>query len=146
MAATHIYLNFAGNTEEAFTFYRSVFGGEFSSLRRFSDYPDLPEHENMTEEERRGIMHIELPLLGGVKLMGTEAPKSIWPKFMVGSNMYIYLETDTREEADRLHKALSEGGTVGMPMQETFWGAYYGDLTDKYGVRWMVSFADQSMK
>ena len=146
MATTCIYLNFDGTTEEAFTFYRSVFGGEFSSLIRFSDFPELSEHRKMTEKERRGIMHIELPLLGGVRLRGTEAPKSFGFDLTFGNNTYICLEPDTKEEADRLFAALSEGGTVQAPLQDMPWGAYYGDLLDRFGVQWMINLPTQPIK
>jgi PhnB protein len=139
MATVSTYLNFSSKTEEAFHFYKSVFGGEFTSFQRFSDIPDLPGQEKMTEEDKKGIMHVELPILGGHKLMGTDAPESMGFKLNPGNNMYINLEPDTRNEADRLFSALSAGGKVEMPLQDMFWGGYFGSFVDKYGVQWMMN-------
>src|SRR5574341_1231216 len=136
MATVSKYLNFANKTEEAFNFYKSVFGGEFVSFQRFSDIPDLPGQEKMTEADKKGIMHVELPILGGHKLMGTDAPESMGFKLNFGNNRYINLEPDTRSEADRLFAALSAGGEVEMALQDMFWGGYFGSFVDKYGVPW----------
>jgi len=139
MAAVSTYLNFNNKTEKAFTFYKSVFGGEFTSFQRFSDIPNLPGQDKMTETDKKGMMHVELPILGGHKLMGTDAPESMGFKLNPGNNVYINLEPDTRKEADRLFRALSAGGKVEMPMQEMFWGGYYGSCVDKYNVQWMIN-------
>ena len=93
----------------------------------------------MTEEDKKGIRHVELPILGGHKLMGTDAPESMGFKLNPGNNMYINLEPDTRKEADRLFNALSAGGRVEMPLQDMFWGGYFGSFVDKYGVQWMMN-------
>ncbi|MCU0381926.1 MAG: VOC family protein [Chitinophagaceae bacterium] len=141
MAKTSTYLNFPNQTEEAFHFYKSAFGTEFTppGFRRFSDIPPMEGQPPMPDAVRNLVMHVELPITGGHILMGTDAPAEMGFKVVVGNNVNINLEPDTREEADRLFKALSAGGSVEMPMQEQFWGAYFGSCTDKYGIRWMVN-------
>ncbi len=137
MKSTSVYLNFNGNTEEAFLFYKSVFGGEFSYIMRFRDTPDGVK---MPVAEGEKLMHISLPIQGGFTLMASDVPESFPQKAVFGSNFYIYLETESVEEADRVFGALSAGGKVEMALEYTFWGAYYGSLVDKFGVQWMVSF------
>lgn len=141
MAKVSTYLNFPRETEEAFNFYKSVFGGEFTGagIQRFSQVPPQPGAPEMKEEDKNLVMHVGLEILGGHMLMGTDAPESMGFKVIKGNNVYINLEPDTREEADKLFKALSEGGKVEMPMQDMFWGDYFGSLTDKYGINWMVN-------
>lgn len=140
MARTSTYLNFSRNTEEVFNFYKSIFGGEFTDpVHRFSEVPPQEGQPLMKEEDKNLIMHIELPILGGHMLMGTDAPESMGFKLVQGNNVYISLEPDVKEEAERLFKSLSEGGKIEMPFQKMFWGAYYGSLTDKYGIKWMIN-------
>jgi PhnB protein len=129
------YLNFNGNTEEAFNFYRSVLGGEFVMVMRFGDTPGC---EEMPETEKNGIMHIALPV-GNNVIMGTDVPSSM-QQVTFGSNMSLSMSVNSREEADRVFNGLAEGGNATMPMNDMFWGAYYGMLTDKFGVQWMVSY------
>jgi PhnB protein len=139
MARTSTYLNFLGRTEEAFTFYREVFGGEFlQPIQRFRDVPGLPP---MSAEDGEKIMHVELAIVGGHVLMGTDALESLGQSLTMGTNVHLNLEPDTRAEADRLFAALAAGGKVTTPMQEMFWGAYYGGVTDRFGVQWMVNCA-----
>ncbi|PIQ27179.1 VOC family protein [bacterium (Candidatus Blackallbacteria) CG17_big_fil_post_rev_8_21_14_2_50_48_46] len=140
MASVSTYLNFSNHTEEVFKFYQSIFGGEFTSLHRFSDIPNLPNADQMSEADKNGIMHIELPILGGHRLMGTDAPESMGFKLSSGNNVHLSLEPDSREEADRLFQALSEGGKIEIPLQDMFWGAYFGSCVDKYGIHWMLNF------
>jgi PhnB protein len=140
MARTSTYLNFMGNTEEAFGFYKKVFDSEYNGpIRRMSEVAAVPGMPPIPEAEKRLVMHIELPILGGHMLMGTDALESMGHKLTRGNNVHINLEPDTRAEAERLFKALSEGGVVGMPLQDMFWGALTGSLTDKFGVSWMVN-------
>lgn len=141
MARVSTYLNFPRKTEEAFNFYKSIFGGEFGNdgVARFSDIPPSNEMPPLAEEDKDLIMHIELPLLGGHVLMGTDAPESMGFKVNFGNNSYINLEPDTRAETKRLFDGLSEGGVVTMELQQMFWGAYYGSCTDKFGVQWMFN-------
>jgi PhnB protein len=140
MARTSTYLNFPGTTEAAFNFYRTVFGGEFvGGVARFGDMPPQPGAPALPEEARKAILHIELAITGGHIIMATDALESMGMKCTPGNNVSINLEPDTRAEADRLFTALSAGGKVGMPMQEMFWGAYWGSFTDKFGVQWMIN-------
>lgn len=135
------YLNFPGNTEQAFLFYQSVFGGEFSGqgIQRFGDIPPMEGQPSLPEEDKKLILHIELPIMGGHVLMGTDAPESMGFKINFGNNMHIYLEPESRKETKKLFDALSAGGNITMDLQDMFWGAYYGSCTDKFGVQWMVN-------
>src|SRR5438045_474374 len=127
MSKVSTYLNFTRNTEEAFNFYKSVFGGEFTAeIARFSSVPQQEGNPPMAEGDKNLVMHVELKILGGHSLMGTDAPESMGFKVVKGNNIYINLEPDTREETDKLFKALSEGGKVGESLQEVFWGDYFG--------------------
>lgn len=140
MASTSIYLNFARNTEEAFNFYRSVFKTEFSwPISRMGDAPAAPGQLPLSDADKKLVMHVALPLMGGVELMGTDAPETMGFKLNPGNNVYINLQPDTRAEADRLFNALSEGGRIDMPLSDMFWGAYFGSLTDRFGVQWMIN-------
>jgi PhnB protein len=144
MARTSTYLNFARNTEEAFTFYRSVFGGEFiGGIARFADIPAQEGMPTLPEEDSNLVMHIELPIVGGHVLMGTDAPETMGFKVAFGNNIHINLEPDTRAETKDLFEALSAGGKVTMELQEMFWGGYYGSCTDKFGLNWMFNCADK---
>jgi PhnB protein len=138
MAKVSTYLNFAGQTEEAFTFYRQVFGTEFTGpISRFSEVPPQEGQPSLSEADGNLVMHVALPILDGHLLMGTDAPQSMGFKVHQGNNVYIMLEPDTRTETDRLFEALADGGKVEMPLQEMFWGDYYGSLRDRFGVQWM---------
>ncbi len=137
MPKLNSYLNFPGNAEEAFNFYKSVFGGEFSSLVRFKDMP--MEGANVPEGIEDQIMHIALPI-GSDVLMGSDAPPSMGFNVTFGNHAYISVHADSKEEADRLFHALSEGGSVEMPIADQAWGDYFGSLTDRFGVQWMVSY------
>lgn len=141
MARVSTYLNFSNYTEEAFKFYKSVFGGEFTApgIRRLGDGPPQEGMPPMTEDLKNLVMHVELPITGGHILMGTDAPGQMGFKVNFGNNIYINLEPDTREETKRLFNALAAGGKVEMELQDMFWGAYFGSCTDKYGVQWMFN-------
>lgn len=145
MARVSTYLNFMGKTEEAFNFYRSVFGTEFTSpSSRMGEVPTDPTAPAMKENEKNLVMHVALPTLGDHVLMGTDALESQEHQLTFGNNISINLEPDSREEADRLFSALAEGGSEDMPMQDMFWGDYFGTLTDRYGVQWMINFSQGS--
>lgn len=145
MARVSIYLNFPRNTEEAFNFYKSVFGGEFEGgINRMGDAPQPEGAPALSEEDKNLVMHVALPILGGFMLMGTDAPESMGFKVNFGNNLYINLEPDTRSETDRLFAALSEGGKVEMQLQEMFWGDYFGSCTDKFGVQWMFNCSSKT--
>lgn len=140
MASVSTYLNFPGNTEEAFMFYKSVFGGEFvGDIARMGDVPPQEGVPPLKEEEKSLVMHVALPILGGHLLMGTDGAESMGQTVVFGNNVNINLEPDTREELDRLFAALSEGGEVEMEPQVMFWGDYFASCADKFGVRWMLN-------
>lgn len=138
MARVSTYLNFPGNTEEAFNFYKSVFGGEFEGeIMRMKDVPAPEGQPSANEADQNLIMNIALPIMDGHLLMGTDATESMGFNVKFGSNVYICLQPDTRAETDRLFAEISAGGTVEDPLKEMFWGDYYGTCTDKFGVQWM---------
>lgn len=144
MANVSTYLNFAGQTEEAFNFYKSVFGGEFDGeVNRFKDMPPSEHLPPLPESEQNMVLHVCLPILGGYKLMGSDAPESMGLHVNQGNNVHINLEPDTRAETRRLFMLLSAGGKVDMELQDTFWGAYYGSCRDKFGVQWMFNCTEQ---
>jgi PhnB protein len=145
MPEVSTYLNFPRSTEEAFNFYRSVFGTEFQgNVMRFGDMPPVPGQPPVSEEDKSLIMHVSLPILGGHLLMGTDAPESMGFKVNQGNNVYINLSPDTRTETDRLFHALGEGGSVEMALAEQFWGDYYGSLRDRFGVQWMFNCSSRT--
>ncbi|MEK7619430.1 MAG: VOC family protein [Patescibacteria group bacterium] len=131
------YLNFAGNTEAAFNFYKSVFGGDFSALVRFKDMP--MEGVTIPPEDQEKIMHVGLPI-GSQMLMGTDCLESLGQKLIIGNNSYISLHPDSKGQADQVFNALSVGGRVEMPMGDQPWGDYYGSCADQFGVQWMINY------
>lgn len=141
MARVSTYLNFSNRTEEAFNFYKSVFGTEFNGpgILRFSEIPSQEGMPPMGEDMKNLVMHVELPITGGHVLMGTDAPAEMGFSVSFGNNIYINLEPDTREDTKRLFDTLAAGGKVEMELQEMFWGAYYGSCSDQFGVRWMFN-------
>lgn len=141
MSQTSTYLNFSRNTREAFNFYKSVFGGEFTGggIARFGDFPPSDGLPHLAEEDKDLILHIELPILGGHVLMGSDAPESMGFNMIQGNNTHIMLQPDSRVETRELFGALSEGGKVTAELQEMFWGALYGSCTDKFGIQWMFN-------
>lgn len=143
MAQVCTYLNFSRNTEEAFNFYKSVFGGEFDGIMRFGEMPPSEGMPPLPEADKNLVMHMSYTILGGHVLMGSDAPESMNFKVNFGNNVYIMLMPDSREETKRLFDALSKGGKVEMDLQDMFWGDYYGSLEDKFGVHWMFDFPTQ---
>lgn len=145
MASVSTYLNFARETEEAFNFYKSVFGGDFTppGIMRMGDVPPQEGMPPLPEADKNLVMHVELKILGGFSLMGSDAPESMGFTINKGNNVHINLMPDTRKETDRLFKALSAGGNVTMELQEMFWGDYFGTCTDKFGVQWMFNCAEK---
>ena len=136
MPVLNPYLNFDGNTEEVFNFYKSVFGGEFATVMRFKDMP--PEHK-MPDSENNKIMHIALPIGKNSVLMGSDAPDA-YSKGNVGSNFSISVSADSENQAKEIFDGLSKGGSIEMPLGKSFWGALFGMCTDKYGISWMISY------
>ena len=145
MARVSIYLNFVRNTEEAFTYYKSVFGTEFiGGINRMGEVPPQDGVPPLADEDADLVMHVALPLLGDFVLMGTDAPESMGFTLNQGNTIYINLEPDTRAETKRLFDALSVGGTVEMELQEMFWGDYFGSCKDKFGVQWMFNCTEKA--
>ena len=143
MANVSIYLNFMGNTEEAFNYYKKVFKTEFSSpVMRNKDMPQQDGMPTLSEAEKNKVMHVALPILGGTQLMGTDVLESMGHKLIEGNNITISLNTDTKEEADRLYKELSQGGKDGVAPHDEFWG-YWGTCQDQFGIRWMFNVLNQ---
>src|SRR3981081_669970 len=136
MASVSLYLNFAGNTKEAFEFYKSVFGTEYIPPIMYNrDVPASPDMPPLSEKEAGKVMHVALPILGGTVIMGTDTLESMGHNLNIGNNPTINLEPDSREETERLYNLLSEGSTEGMPLQDMFWGSYWGVCLDKFGIR-----------
>jgi len=141
MAKVGIYLNFTGDTEAAFELYRSAFGGEFTNLQRMREVPGDPAHP-ISEKEQELIAHIELQMLGGTSLMGTDMIESMGQSLRIGNNMTISLELDVLDDANRIFTVLSDGGSDIQPLSKMFWGAHWGTCADRYGVRWMFNVPD----
>jgi len=138
MKSINPYLNFPGNTEEAFNFYKKVFGGDFpGGIFRFDG---TPGSEKLNSEDKQKIMHMALPM-GNNMIMATDALPSMGFTINFGNNMYIYIDAESRDEADKLFNGLAEGGKVEMPMADQFWGDYFGSLIDKFSVQWMIGYS-----
>ena len=135
MALINTYLNFNGNTEEAFNFYKSVFGGEFITVQRFKDAPGC---EGMKAADQEKLMHIALPVGGGI-LMGTDITDPM-PAATYGTGISLSIDTENEEEAKRLFDGLSAEGKATMPLEKMFWNALFGMLTDKFGIQWMINY------
>jgi PhnB protein len=142
MATVNVYLTFNGNCEEAFTFYKSVFGGEFPYLGRFGEMPPMEDGKKMGEADANKIMHVSLPISKETMLMGSDTGGEWAAHYKEGNNFAISVSTGSREEAEKFFNGLSAGGQVTMPMNDTFWGAYFGMFTDKFGINWMVNYDD----
>lgn len=142
MSLINTYLHFEGNAEEAFNFYKSVFGGEFAVLQRYGDVSDQPGCENISESDKEKIMHVALPIRKENVLMGGDTPK-VMGKLLVGNNFSISVHTESREETEKILNGLSTGGQITMPLADTFWGAYFAMCKDKFGIKWMVSYDKQ---
>lgn len=136
MATINPYLLFNGNAEEAFNFYRSVFGGEFITLQRFKE---TPEADNVPPGDQDKIMHIALPI-GQNVLMASDALESTGRTVTTGNNFSISVNAESEEEAEKFFNGLSAGGRANMPLEKTFWGAYFGMLTDRFDINWMISY------
>jgi len=145
MSRTSTYLNFSRNTEEVFNYYKSIFGGEFAGggVARMGDFPPPEGAPLLAEEDKNLIMHIELPIVGGHMLRGTDASESMGHHVKMGNNIHIMLEPDTKAETKKLFNALADGGTISMELQDMFWGAYYGSCTDKFGIQWMFNCTEK---
>lgn len=139
MATVNIYLTFDGNCEDAFRFYQSVFGGVFTHINRFNEMPENEGSEPLSEKDGNKIMHITLPISEETCLMGSDSIGEWTSNLVRGNNFAISINTESISEANKLFEGLSDGGKVTMPMEETFWGAYFGMFTDKFGINWMIN-------
>jgi PhnB protein len=146
MAVVNVYLNFDGNCEVAFNFYKSVFGGEFPYLGRYKDMPVQEGAPCLPPDMEEKIMHVSLPISKETMIMGSDTGGEWAPSFVQGNNFGISITTQTKEEADKLFNGLSAGGNVSMPMAGTFWGDYFGMFADQFGINWMVSFNENPPK
>ena len=145
MATTSTYLNFDRTTEDAFNFYKTVFGTEFvGQIARLGDFPPQEGQPELSDADKKLIMNIQLPITGGHLLMGTDVSESMGFKVIQGNNVYICLDPDTRTEADQIFAALAEGGNVENQLAEMFWGDYFGSLSDKFGTLWMINCTAKS--
>ena len=142
MARVTTYLNFMGQSEEAFTFYRDLFGGEFiGPILRIGDMAPMPGGPQLSEDDLRKVMHMEVSILDGHVLMATDLLESMGHELKIGNNTTINLEPDTREETERIFNALCEGGSDIAPLADMPWGAYWGCVLDRFGVRWMFNYS-----
>lgn len=144
MVSINPYLTFPGTCEEAFLFYRSVFGGDFPYMGRFKDMPPM-DGKAVPDNEKEKIMHVSLPVGNGI-LMGSDSSEAFGHATVIGTNFSISVNADTDEQADTFFNGLSAGGKITMPMQKTFWGSYFGMLTDKFGIQWMISHEEPKDK
>ena len=142
MARVSTYLNFMGNTEEAFTFYKTVFKTEFEGIQYMKDVPADPSQPALPDDEKNKVMHVMLPITAGHILMGTDLLESMGHELKLGNNVSINLEPDDLAEAKRLFTELSAGGEVEMPLKKMFWGDHFAAFTDKFGIKWMINCAD----
>lgn len=140
MATTNTYLNFNGNCKEAFDFYKSVFGGEFTHISKFGEMPKSNDY-SIPESDENKIMHVSFPI-GSSILMGSDTGGDWAPTFVQGNNFSISVTPDSKQEAESIFNALSDEGQITTPLHNTFWGAYFGMLTDKFGINWMVNFQE----
>lgn len=141
MLTVNPYLTFNGNCEEAFEFYSAALSRPLASLSRFGDMPQ-DSGRPLSEEDKKKVLHATLPISDEIILMGSDTVGNDSPQ--MGTNISLSINVDARPDADRIFKALSEGGTVTMPLQDTFWGAYFGMWTDKFGIHWMINYDDPS--
>lgn len=139
MTTINTYLTFNGNCEEAFNFYKSVFGGEFPYVGRFGEMPPQEGMPPIPDSAKNKIMHISLPISSETVLMGSDTGGEWATNYKAGNNFSISINTDKIEEADRIFAELSKDGNVTMPMNKTFWGSYFGMFTDQFGINWMIS-------
>ncbi|WP_430612281.1 VOC family protein [Flavobacterium sp. JP2137] len=142
MATTNTYLTFNGNCEKAFDFYKSVFGGEFTYIGRFGEMP-ASEDYTVSDSDKNKVMHVSLPI-GTSVLMGSDCGGDWAPSFVQGNNFSVSVSAATKAEADQIFKALAVGGKITMPLENTFWGDYFGMLTDQFNINWMMSFDEKS--
>ena len=141
MATVNAYINFKGNCEQAFNYYKAVFGSEFSMFSRFSEMPPQ-EGMELSEADKNKIMHVSMPISEETILMGSDVGGEWATDLTVGNNITLSISADNKDQADHFFSKLSEGGKVTMPMDKTFWGSYFGMCTDKFDINWMIGFGE----
>lgn len=139
MTNVNVYLNFDGKCKEAFDFYKSVFGGDFSDYNTYAEMPAPENGPELTPEEKAKIMHVTLPIGEHSVIMGSDSAGPWAPPVSYGNNFSISVNPDNKEEAERIFNALASDGKVTMPLEKTFWNAYFGMLTDQFGINWMIN-------
>lgn len=139
MTTVNIYLTFNGNCREAFEFYKAAFGGDYSYLGTYGEMPPQEGVPSLHEKEKEKIMHVSLPISQETVLMGSDTSETLGPPVVIGNNFSVSINTDSMEEANDLFNKLSEEGKIVMPLGKTFWSSYFGMLTDKFGINWMVN-------
>lgn len=140
MATVNAYLMFDGNCEAAFNFYKSAFGKEFSNLSRFGEIPPQEGIPPIADDMKDRVMHVSLPISAETVLMGSDIMQGMRSSFTVGDNFFIFLGVNSKEEADSVFVNLSKGGKITMPLEVTFWNAYFGMFIDQFGISWMVNY------
>ena len=140
MTTVNIYLTFDGNCRDAFDFYKKVFGGEFSYISTFGEMPPQEGIPPMTDDMKDKIMHVSLPISKETVLMASDKGEGWGPDLQIGNNFSISVNAGSKEETERIFNALAEGGQITMPLNETFWNAYFGMCTDKFGINWMLNY------
>jgi PhnB protein len=141
----HPYLNFDGKTEEAFRFYEKVLGGKLGEIHRFGSLPPEGGFE-LTPEQKNLVLHVGLELPDGQMIMASDMIAGMGPQRVEGNNFSISVHPESRQEADRIFAALAQGGTITMPIADQFWGDYFGSLTDRFGINWMVNYSDPAAR
>jgi PhnB protein len=139
MAKVNVYLSFNGDCESAFTFYKSVFGGEFNSVARYKDMPPMPNY-TVADTDKEKILHIGLPISAETILLGCDTSEAWSGKIVMGNSIYICITPDSETDARRIFNALAVDGKITMPLEKQFWGSLNGMFTDKFGVNWMVDY------
>ena len=139
----HPYLNFDGKTEEVFRFYERALGGKLTEIHRFGAMPQQ-DGMTLTPAQQNMVMHVGLQLPDGQMIMASDMIAGMGPARVEGNNISISVHPDSKPDADRIFNALAEGGTVTMPIADQFWGDYFGSLTDRFGINWMVNHTPQS--
>jgi PhnB protein len=141
----HPYLNFANKTEEAFRFYEKALGGKLTEIHRFGSMPQQGGFE-LTPEQKNLVMHVGLELPDGQMIMASDMIAGMGPARVEGNNISISVHPSSRQEADRIFTALAQGGTITMPIADQFWGDYFGSLTDRFGINWMVNYSNPAAR
>ena len=141
----HPYLNFEGKTEEAFRFYEKALGGKLTEIHRFGSMPQQGGF-TLTPEQKALVMHVGLELPDGQMIMASDTIAGMGPARVEGNNISISVHPDSKPEADRVFNALADGGSITMPIADQFWGDYFGSLTDRFGINWMVNYSPASQQ